>query len=145
MVLFIANGQHRKYMSIKILQSIVIQSNPEIVFDYTQDYNNRLKWDTFLQEARLINGANKLAKGVKAWCVAYNGMGMETEYVSFNRPKVTAAKMTRGPYMFKSFAGSWQFEKQGENSTLVTFTYSFKFRFPYNIGSIFIKKISTKT
>jgi ribosome-associated toxin RatA of RatAB toxin-antitoxin module len=127
-------------MSIKIIQSIQIKSSPEIVFDYTQDYNNRLKWDTFLIEARLIDGAIESAKGVKAWCVAHNGIGMETEYVSFNRPKVTAVKMTKGPYLFKSFAGSWQFDRKGENATLVTFTYSFNLRFPYIFASWFIKR-----
>jgi hypothetical protein len=87
-------------MSIKFSESIDIQGNPEPIFDYTQDYSNRLKWDTFLIEAHLLNNASQAGKGEKAWCVAKNGLGMETEYVSFNRPKVTAVKMTKGPYMF---------------------------------------------
>lgn len=28
--------------------------------------------------------------GIKAWCVSKQGLGIETEYISFNRPKVTA-------------------------------------------------------
>jgi len=131
-------------MSIKITQSIQIKSSPEIVFDYTQNYKNRLQWDTFLIEARLVDGATESAKGVKAWCVAHNGIGMETEYVSFNRPKVTAVKMTKGPYLFKNFAGSWQFDRRGEGSTWVTFTYSFKLRFPYLLASWFIKRSLNK-
>ncbi len=123
----------------KILQSISISSPPEKIFDFTQDYDKRLIWDTFLKEARLIEGAKESAKGVKAWCVAKNGMGMETEYISFNRPKVTAVKMTKGPFMFKSFAGSWQFETEAPNKTLVTFTYSFTLRFPYSLLSPFIR------
>jgi ribosome-associated toxin RatA of RatAB toxin-antitoxin module len=130
-------------MSTKILHSISIQAEPETVFDYTQDYHKRTTWDTFLIEAKLINGATQAAKGVKAWCVAKNGKGMETEYITYNRPKVTAVKMTKGPYMFKSFAGSWQFEKQGKE-TLVTFNYTYRLRFPHTIAKPMIKLILDK-
>src|SRR5688500_8840400 len=94
----------------KFSESIEINGKSEQIFDYTQDYNNRLKWDTFLTEAYLLNNATKADKGVRAWCVSKNGMGMETEYVSFNRPKVTAIKMTKGPLMFREFAASWTFK-----------------------------------
>ncbi len=89
--------------NIKFTESKTINCNRLIVFDYTQDYNKRLYWDTFLKKADLIEGASKADKGIKAYCVAKNGLGMETEYVSFNRPKATAIKMTKGPFMFKSF------------------------------------------
>lgn len=127
--------------AIKFSESIIINSNPEIVFDYTQDYNKRLLWDTFLIRAELIEGATNAGKGVKAYCVAKNGIGMVTEYVSFNRPRVTAIKMTSGPYMFKSFLGSWTFKQTENNTTEVIFLYSFQLRFPFNLASFFIKKI----
>jgi ribosome-associated toxin RatA of RatAB toxin-antitoxin module len=124
----------------KFSESIIISGCPETVFDYTQDYANRLKWDTFLIEARLLN-ATHAAKGVKAWCVAKNGLGMETEYVSFNRPKVTAVKMTKGPYLFKSFAASWTFKEETEDTTNVTFLYSFSLRFPFNLFRFFVRLV----
>ena len=62
--------------SIKFSESIEITAPPEIIFDYTQDYNNRLKWDTFLTEAYLLDNARQAGKGVKAWCVSRNGLGM---------------------------------------------------------------------
>lgn len=127
--------------AIKFSESIIINSIPEIVFDYTQDYNKRLSWDTFLIQAELIEGATNAGKGVKAYCVAKNGIGMVTEYVSFNRPRVTAIKMTSGPYMFKSFLGSWTFKQTENNTTEVIFLYSFQLRFPFNLASFFIKKI----
>jgi ribosome-associated toxin RatA of RatAB toxin-antitoxin module len=126
--------------AIKFSESIEINGKPELVFDYTQDYKNRLKWDTFLTEAYLLENALEADKGVKAWCVAKNGMGMETQYVSFNRPKVTAVRMTKGPYMFKEFAASWNFKENEENMTTVTFLYSFSLRFPFNLVSLFIKR-----
>ncbi|MEY5049238.1 MAG: hypothetical protein RLZZ175_2597 [Bacteroidota bacterium] len=126
--------------TIKFSESIIINSKPEIVFDYTQDYNKRLSWDTFLIRAELIEGATNAGKGVKAYCVAKNGIGMVTEYVSFNRPRVTAIKMTSGPYMFKSFLGSWTFKQTENNTTEVIFLYSFQLSFPFNLASFFIKK-----
>jgi ribosome-associated toxin RatA of RatAB toxin-antitoxin module len=126
--------------SIKFTETILINERIEVVFDYTQDYSKRLSWDTFLKRADLIEGAKKAGKGVKAYCVAKNGLGMVTEYVSFNRPNVTAIQMTRGPYLFKSFLGSWTFKEVSASETEVKFLYSFQFRFPFNLFSVFIKQ-----
>ncbi len=119
--------------AVKFSETIEIDASVETVFDLTQDYGKRLTWDTFLKKAELIEGATEAAKGVKAFCVAKNGIGMETVYVSFNRPDVTAIKMTKGPFMFRSFAGSWQFRKIEEHKTEVIFSYSFSLRFPFSL------------
>lgn len=125
--------------AIKFTEQILINEKSEKVFDFTQNYNNRLKWDTFLKKADLIDGATIADKGVRAYCVAKNGIGMETEYVTYNRPKVTAIKMTKGPFMFKSFLGSWTFKDIPNDKTEVIFLYSFSVRFPFNILTKFIK------
>jgi ribosome-associated toxin RatA of RatAB toxin-antitoxin module len=125
---------------VKFVEKIIVHENAQTIFDYTQDYENRLTWDTFLKRAELINGAVKAGKGVKAYCVAHNGIGMETEYVTFNRPKVTAIKMTKGPFLFKSFLGSWTFKELDTCKTEVVFLYSFSLRFPFNLLEFFIKK-----
>lgn len=126
--------------AVKFSEKICIDGTQEIIFDYTQDYNNRLSWDTFLQKAELINGATNANKGVRAYCVAKNGLGMQTEYVSFNRPKVTAVKMTKGPFLFKTFLGSWTFKELKQGVTEVTFLYSFELRFPFSLLTNFIKQ-----
>ena len=126
--------------AIKFTETIIIEANQEQVFDFTQDYNKRLKWDTFLKKADLIDGASAADKGVKAYCVAKNGLGMVTEYVTFNRPKVTAIKMTEGPFMFKSFLGSWTFKELSRDKTEVIFIYSFGLRFPFNLLTKFIRR-----
>jgi ribosome-associated toxin RatA of RatAB toxin-antitoxin module len=105
-------------------QSIEVAAEPDVLFDLTQDYAHRLDWDPFLKEARLVGGAKSPGVGVRAWCVARSGLGMETEYVSFNPPGACAVEMTRGPWFFRSFAGSWRFERLGPGRTEVTFTYS---------------------
>ncbi len=117
----------------------MIDEQAQRVFDFTQDYSKRLQWDTFLKRADLVDGAVAADKGVKAYCVAKNGLGMETEYVSFNRPRVTAIKMTSGPYMFSSFLGSWNFKQVSDTQTEVAFLYSFSLRFPFNLVARFIK------
>lgn len=126
--------------NIKFTEKIEIMCNPEFAFDYTQDYSQRLTWDTFLKRAELINGATKADLGVKAFCVAKNGIGMETEYVSFKRPKTTAVKMTKATSIFKSFLGSWTFKEIQPNLTEVIFLYSFQLRFPFSIITSLIKR-----
>ena len=126
--------------NIKFTESIKINCTPEVAFDLTQDYNQRLSWDTFLKKADLIEGATKAEKGVKAYCVAKNGLGMVTEYITYNRPKSTAIKMTEGPFMFESFLGSWTFQELSPELTEVIFLYSFKLRFPFSIVNKMIKR-----
>ena len=125
--------------AIKITETILIDEKAENVFDYTQDYNKRLRWDTFLKKAHLMDGVTTAGKSTKAYCVAKNGLGMVTEYVTYNRPKVTAVKMTKGPYLFKSFLGSWTFKEVSGSKTEVIFLYSFSLRFPFNLLANFIK------
>lgn len=107
---------------------IVVRASPEALFALTQDYGRRLEWDPFLKEARLVGGAAESAVGVRAYCVARSGLAMETEYVSFQPPRVTAVKMTRGPWIIESFAGSWRFVPEGEGATRVIFKYQVRAR-----------------
>jgi ribosome-associated toxin RatA of RatAB toxin-antitoxin module len=109
-----------------IAESIIIRAPAAALFDLTQDYDRRLDWDPFLREARLVGGAAEAGVGVRAWCVARSGLGMETEYVSFRAPEVVAVKMTRGPAILASFAGSWRFKELGGDQTEVTFRYSLR-------------------
>ena len=105
-------------------ESIEIDADPEALFAMTQDYARRLLWDPFLREARLMDDAERPGVDVRAWCVARNGLGMETRYVSFNPPSACAVEMTRGPWFFRSFAGSWRFARVSPGRTPVDFSYS---------------------
>ncbi len=109
-------------------QAIVIGARPAELFALTQDYGRRLEWDPFLKSADLLNGAQQPSVGVRAWCVAKSGLGMETEYVSFNPPRTTAVKMTRGPRLIDRFAGSWRFEEIAPGQTRVSFRYGLRAR-----------------
>lgn len=109
-------------------EAIVIKSTPSALFRLSQDYDRRLEWDTFLRSAKLQGDAHDAGIGVRAVCVARNGWAMETEYVSFNPPRTTAVKMTRGPWFLDHFAGSWHFDEAGPGHTRVSFRYSVQAR-----------------
>jgi ribosome-associated toxin RatA of RatAB toxin-antitoxin module len=109
-----------------IERAIDIPAPVEWLFDLTQDYARRLDWDPFLVKAELHGEHADV--GVRAWCVSrLPRWGMETEYVTFQRPKVVAVKMTKGPPILRMFAGSWRFEARGQ-LTRVTFRYRFETR-----------------
>ncbi len=106
----------------------VVDGDPAEVFALTQDYSRRLTWDPFLRHAELVGGAPAPGVGVRAWCVAWTGLGMETEYVSFVPSRIAAVKMTRGPWFLASFGGAWEFTTAGDGTTAVSFRYQFRIR-----------------
>ena len=114
--------------SMRFEHSAVVDAAPEVVFALTQDYSARLKWDPFLRQAVLLNGATEPGVGVRAWCVARSGIGMETEYVSFTPPRIVAVKMTRGPKILETFGGAWEFTPTDDSRTKVTFRYQLRAR-----------------
>lgn len=109
-------------------QSILVAAPSADLFALTQNYARRLEWDPFLKSAELLYGAASANVGVRAYCVAHNGLGMETEYVSYNPPRACAVKMTRGPRIIANFAGSWRFEELSVNHTRVGFRYNLRAR-----------------
>lgn len=111
-------------------ERIDIAAEPEAVFDLIHDYARRLEWDPFLKEARLLDRPSACA-GATCRCVARNGFGgmaMDAVYVSFDRPKVAAVKMVKGPRILESFAATLRQDRIGEGRTRVTYRYNFETR-----------------
>ena len=104
--------------------SMEINARQSALFALTQDYSRRLEWAPYLREARLVGNAREAGVGVKAWCVARSGLGMETVYLSYKPPQTVAIQMTRGPWFLQRFAGSWEFEEVSPLQTRVTFRYN---------------------
>ena len=107
--------------------SVEIRAEPAAVFDLIHDYGRRLEWDPFLREARLLGDAPRAALGVRALCVARltsGGLGMETVYVSFERPHVAAVRMTRGPFILGSFAATLRQAAVAPGLTRVTYRFN---------------------
>jgi hypothetical protein len=87
------------------------------LFDLAQDYYVRTEWDPFLREMRFLDGATEAAPGVRVRVRAKNGLSMEVEYVTVARPERVAVRITRGPFFFENFAGSWLFQDAGGGVT----------------------------
>ncbi len=86
-----------------------IEADCQEVFDVIHDYSIRLRWDTLLSKASIVDGSAHAGVGVTTLCVGRNtvaGLGMETVYISFDRPRVAAVKMKRGPWFVSDFAAS---------------------------------------
>ena len=107
---------------------LAVDAPAERLFALSQDYKHRLAWDPLLRRAEFVRGATTPAVGVRTVCTARSGLAMETEYVSYNPPRATAVKMTRGPWIFENFAGSWRFEERSDARTDVIFRYQFRAR-----------------
>ena len=109
-------------------RSLIIHVARASLFELTQDYGRRLRWDCFLKEAMLLDGATNAAVGVRAWCVAWHGLGMETEYVTVKPPAVAAVRMNCADRCSGGFAGTWRFMEDEPDATRVVFRYHFKAR-----------------
>jgi hypothetical protein len=112
-------------------QSVEIAASPEAVFDLIHNYSRRLEWDPFLKHAALLGGAQIAEVGIHSLCVAKNrlgGLGMETVYVVFDRPRIAAVKMVRGPWMLESFGASLRQDRIEHDMTRVTYKYTLQTR-----------------
>lgn len=108
--------------------SIAIRAPREEIFALAQDYYLRLEWDPFLREMKFLEGATEAGLGVRVMVRAWNRMSMEVRYVTLDEPERVAVVMTKGPFFFESFAGSWRFKELGRGETEVTFRYHFATR-----------------
>ncbi|MEM7313878.1 MAG: SRPBCC family protein [Planctomycetota bacterium] len=108
--------------------SIEIAASSSVVFDLIHDYDRRLEWDPFLRSAELLHGSTKAARGVTSRCAARylaGGMAMKTEYVSFDRPRVAAVRLVRGPWCFASFAATIRHAEVSADHSRVAYNYNF--------------------
>ncbi|HEX9627744.1 MAG TPA: SRPBCC family protein [Acidiferrobacterales bacterium] len=104
---------------------IRIQAPRERIFDISQDYAIRKRWDPFSRATGLLDDARWAALGVRAFVRARNGFQMTFKYVQYRRPERAAIVMIDGPWFFEKFAGTWIFEPAADGGTLVRFRYSF--------------------
>ncbi|MFB9862228.1 SRPBCC family protein [Rufibacter immobilis] len=106
-----------------------VHAPQEALFDLSQDYDQRLLWDKYLRVARLEHGAEQAQKGVEAYCESRKGIGMTVRYLTYHPPTQVAMEMTKGPWVFQKFSGSWRFKPVGNSSTHVYFRYHYKPKF----------------
>ncbi|MEM7391255.1 MAG: SRPBCC family protein, partial [Verrucomicrobiota bacterium] len=111
--------------------SIEIEKSADEVFGVIHDYDRRLEWDTLLRKAELIHGATEPGAGVRSVCTGkwmVGGMAMETEYVSYERGRVAAVRLTNRPRFFKTFAATIKHKALDEHRSRTTYIYNFESR-----------------
>ncbi|MFC6999973.1 type II toxin-antitoxin system RatA family toxin [Rufibacter roseus] len=123
--------------------SVLVDAPQEKLFWLSQDYERRLEWDRYLRVARLEAGATRAAKGVEAYCESRKGIGMTVKYISFHPPRQVAMEMTKGPWVFQKFSGSWRFKEEIDGRIRVFFRYNFKTRFGW-LGKLLLNPIISR-
>jgi hypothetical protein len=107
-------------MTIKLTvkNSIIINADREKVWDYTQNYENRSKWDSSITGYEyLAETPNRIVR-VKS----PGNVEMEMEYKLFDKPNITSLAITRSSSgMIVGGGGSWKYEPD-EKGTLWTQT-----------------------
>jgi hypothetical protein len=101
------------------------------VFQLLHDYSRRLAWDTLLKDARLCEGVSKAQRHAKSLCVGrwyLGGVALETEYISFDSPRMAAVKMINRPRFFESFAATIKHQDRGDGTSTVEYRYFFTAR-----------------
>lgn len=109
-----------------IKRSIKISLSQNDVFEVTQNYQIRLEWDSYLNEARLLGKSQSAGIGAKSYCKNKLGMIMVSKYISYKSPDVAAVKMIKGPRVLKKFSGAWNVKSDGVKASLITFTYNYE-------------------
>ena len=110
---------------------IEIEQPVEVVFDLIHDYARRLEWDTLLSRADIIDGSPGAARGVRTRCVGTwrsGGIGLETEYISFDRGRVAAVKLCARTPFFERFVATIDHQPLSESRSAVRYIYSFQAR-----------------
>ena len=131
-------------MNYTLSDKVIINRNIDWLFEYTQNFSERKKWDKQTKEIDFYDGFSALEKGAKVYTVSVEGIRMETEYLTFESPSEISIKMLNKSSVFKSFIGTWNYIQVEHEKTILKITYQFNLRFPYNlIRRKVLKKVKT--
>ena len=127
-----------------ISEEIVINRNIDWLFDFTQNFTERKKWDKQTVEIDFFDASTELKKGAKVYTKSIEGILMKTEYLTFKAPDEISIKMLNNSPIFKCFFGKWNYFSTDNGRTKLKITYQFSLRFPYSlITNTVSKKIRT--
>jgi len=108
--------------------SVVVPVTPDVAFAVSQLTGEvRMRWDVFLREQRLLDGATAPAVGVRTLTISRRGLRVVSEYVSYRPPTSVGMKVTELPWFFDKLGGGWRFAPHPDG-TLATWKYNFSCR-----------------
>lgn len=100
----------------------------DIVFDAFHYHRWRLRWDSLVRDTHVLGGAPCPFVGAvteNAGAGMLRGLAMRTEFVSYDRPRVAAAKMLGRSFPFTRWAASMKHEAIDGEHSLMIYTYTF--------------------
>lgn len=108
---------------------MVVDVPADVAFTLSQTYGElRYRWDPFVREQHLLDGAQAAAKGVRTSTRSRHHLTMVSEYVTFRPPTHVGMRMVEGPWFFQSFSGGWNFTGRLDGTTEATWRYNFTCR-----------------
>lgn len=127
-----------KELTITINQSITIQANCELVWDYTQDFNKRKLWDKSVIDLKILQ--LKPFKLIRIKTVG--GIITTLKYKLCRKYEITTLKMENTKSLIiKGGGGSWRYEKDnlGTKWTQIN-SLTFKNIFLYKLFGKFLRQ-----
>jgi Polyketide cyclase / dehydrase and lipid transport len=113
----------------RVEATVIVTLDPERTFALSQTYGElRYRWDPFVREQRLLDGAERAGPGVRTWTRSRHRLVMLSEYVTFRPPRHVGMRMVQGPWFFKTFSGGWNFAATADGGTEATWRYNFTCR-----------------
>ena len=110
----------------RIEATAVVGVSRDVAFKLSQTYGEiRYRWDPFVKEQHLLDGAEAAGKGVRTSTTSRHGFKMVSEYVTYKPPGHVGMRMTEGPWFFQSFSGGWNFAERADGGTDATWRYNF--------------------
>lgn len=113
----------------RIEATATIAVSAEEAFALSQSQGEvRYAWDPFVRSQRLLDGADRPAKGVRTETRSRHHLTMTSEYTSFRPPTQVGMRMIGGPWFFSAFGGGWSFKALDAARTEATWRYTFTIR-----------------
>lgn len=98
-----------------------------VVFDVFHYHQWRARWDSLVKKTEVIGGAPCPSVGAiseNAGGGLLRGLSMRTEFVSYRRPTLAAARMVGQSFPFTKWAASMRHEATGPGRSAIIYTYN---------------------
>lgn len=99
----------------------------EVVFDAFHYHEWRLRWDSLVRSTHVEGGGPCPYKGAITSSVGrgfLGGLAMRTEFLSYRRPQLAAARMVGRAFPFTRWAASMKHEAADDGRSVMIYTYT---------------------
>lgn len=99
----------------------------EVVFDVFHYHQWRARWDSLVEHTQVVGGAPCPYVGAvseNAGGGVLRGLSMRTEFVSYQRPRLAAARMMGTSFPFTKWAASMRHEPAAGGQSVIIYTYN---------------------